>query len=229
MKNKIGFKTIDVGGFKGAIVGMRAPLKSYHKADSSYQQFWKKDESGVFKDSIKYVIGENDYSLAKKLIKAGPEHRKFLRGITATVEVTQSRSFLQEMDTYSTRLYANSESTMHTLGKDEISLDNFDYPIGINKKADSAFSKYIKELKAVQKQMNNLEKGSDEREFYHQLLKAMLPESWIQTRYYCFNYETLRNMYKQRKNHRLPAWRVDFCNWVETLPYSEFITDNFDK
>lgn len=229
MGNKTGFKTIDVGGFKGAIVSMRAPLKSYHRADSSYQQFWKKDENGVFKDSIQYVIGENDYDLAKRLIKAGPEHRKFLRGITVTVEVKQTRGFLQEMDTYSTRLYANSESTMHTLGKDEISIESFDYPEGINKNADVSFSKYLEELNAVQEQMNSWEKGSEERKLYHQLLKAMLPESWIQTRYYCFNYETLRSMYKQRKNHRLSVWRIDFCNWVESLPYSEFITDKFDN
>lgn len=229
MENRTGFKTVDIGGFKGAIVGMRAPLKSYHKADSSYQQFWKKDENGVFKDSVQYVIGKNDYDLAKRLIKAGPEHRKFLRGIIVTVEVKQSRGFLQEMDTYSTRLYANSESTMHTLGKDDISLDNFDYPSGINKEADVAFSRYLEELKAIQEQMNSWEKGSEERELYHQLLKAMLPESWIQTRYYCFSYETLRSMYKQRNNHRLPAWRIDFCNWIKTLPYSEFITDEFDN
>lgn len=236
MENKTGFKTVDIGGFKGAIVSMRAPLKSYHKADSSYQQFWKKDENGVFKDSIQYVIGKNDYDLAKRLIKAGPEHRKFLRGIIVTVEVKQTRGFLQEMDTYSTRLYANSESTMHTLGKDEISLDNFDYPYGKDKESDEAFDAYLVALKRVQSLMNeykNSNVGTKEynlelSEIYHQRLKAMLPESWIQTRYYCFSYETLRSMYKQRKNHRLPAWRIDFCNWIKTLPYSEFITGEFN-
>lgn len=211
------FETLKVEGFEPAIYGMRLPLKSHSKSDSYY------DENNNF------IIGPNDYNLLKKLWKAGPEHRKAIRQIQVWVNVSAARFFFQEWDTYKIGTTANSSSTMHTLLKEDFSYDQFEWPScsGSDWDIEAAFKDYIDILKTVRDRAN--ESSGEEKEHYHQILKAMLPESFIQKRTVNLNYETLATMYRQRKNHRLPQWNTTFVSWIKTLPYNELITGKFNE
>lgn len=210
------FQTLDIQGFMPALHGMRHPLKSYGSADSGYSGF-----------SSEVKIGPNDYDLAKRLCKAGsPEHAKFLRQIVVWVDITAPRFWWSEFDTYKIGTTANSQSTMHRLMRDGIKEEDFCFIFGEDEIANQAMRNYIKEINDLINLYNSLESG-DIKEQYFEKIKAMLPEGYMQTRTISLNYEVLRNMYRQRKNHRLSEWHTDFVNWVHTLPYSEFITDEW--
>lgn len=211
------FKTLEVAGIAAAMKGMRNPLKSYDKADTKVDNF------------TDCVIGPNDYDLARRLWKGGTEHRKYLRQIYVCVDIWAPRFWWSEFDTYKIGTTANSESTMHTLLKEDFGLEQFELPIFEEKDwiAKSGFEAYIHILKHIRDKANICE-DRKEKEHYHQILKAMLPESFIQKRTVSLNYETLSTMYRQRKNHRLPQWNTDFVSWINTLPYSELITGEFN-
>lgn len=210
------FKTLSICGFDPALKGMRLPLKSHHKADSYY------DENDMF------VIGPNDYDLMKRLWKGGTEHRKFLRQISVWVEINAPRYWWSEWDTYRIGTSANSESTMHTLLKEDLDYSEFEWPLfeGSDWDIEAEFKNYINLLKTVRDRANECT-GTD-KERMQQMLKGMLPESFLQKRMVCLNYEVLATMYRQRKKHRLPQWREGFTSWVKTLPYHEFITGDFN-
>ncbi len=213
------FNTLDVQGFDSALWGMRNPLKSYDKIDSKWVL-----ENG----DEHFVIGPNDYKLAKSLWKGGTEHRKWMRQVIVWVDITAPRYFWSEWDTYRIGTSANSESTMHTILKEEFNASEFEWPNFDNGDWDimAAFNDYIDVIKTVRDRANEVH--GEKREYYQQMLKAMLPESFLQKRTICLNYEVLATMYRQRKNHRLPQWRESFVSWVKTLPYNEFITGDFD-
>lgn len=204
------FKTLKVEGFEPALYGMRLPLKSHIRADSYY-------EKGNF------IIGPNDYDLAKRLWLAGTEHRKFIRQIQVWVSISAPRFFFQEWDTYRVGTSANSESTMHKLLSETFSEDSFDLPKFEEDEEyyEQEFQHYLSVLKKYKDSVNS--KTGAAKELGHQNLKKMLPESFIQTRCVNLNYEVLATMYRQRKNHRLPLWKEDFVSWIHTLPYPEFI------
>ena len=215
------FKTLDIAGAEPAIQGMRNPLQSHDKSDSHVTDGY-------------FIIGDKDYDLAKRLILAGPEHRKFLRQIVVWVNISAPRFWWSEFDTYKIGTSANSESTMHTLLKKPITRDMFE--IDFNEDdlkmfedfdPEIGFDGYLYLLEEIRQFA--LSMPLDEKKYCHKLLKQMLPESFIQTRTVCLNYEVLSNMYQQRKNHKLPQWREDFVSWIKTLPHSEFITKEFDK
>lgn len=210
------FQTLCVCGFEPALRGMRLPLKSHEKADSYYE------EDGNF------VIGPNDYKLMKSLWKGGTEHRKYLRQIQVWVEIEFPRYVWAEWDTYKIGTSANSESTMHTILKESFNQSQFEWPQfnGSDKVIENIFTEYINSIKLIRDYANKTE--GEDKEHYQQILKAMLPESFLQKRTICLNYEVLATMYRQRKNHRLPQWSKDFVSWVNTLPYNEFITGNFN-
>lgn len=212
------FQTLDVQGFDSALRGMRNPLKSYDKADSE----WVSDYSGEH-----FYIGPNDYKLAKALWKGGTEHRKWMRQVIVWVEIIAPRYFWSEWDTYKIGTSANSESTMHTLLKENFNEENFEW-LFFNGDWDleAEFRNYLELLKTVRDRAS--EASGKEKEHLQQVLKAMLPESFLQKRTVCLNYEVLATMYRQRKDHRLPQWREDFTNWIKTLPHNEFITGDFD-
>ena len=213
------FNTLDVQGFDSALRGMRNPLKSYDKADSE----WTLDYGGEH-----FAIGPNDYKLAKGLWKGGTEHRKWMRQVIVWVEITAPRYWWSEFDTYKIGTSANSESTMHTILKEPFNQSQFEWPKFDNGDWDimAAFNDYIDVIKTARDRAGEV--YGEKKEYYQQMLKAMLPESFLQKRTICLNYEVLATMYRQRKNHRLPQWRESFTSWVKTLPYSEFITGNFD-
>ncbi len=213
------FNTLDVQGFDSALRGMRNPLKSYDKADSK----WVSDYSGEH-----FVIGPNDYKLAKNLCKGGTEHRKWMRQVIVWVEITAPRYWWSEFDTYKIGTSANSESTMHTILKENFNASEFEWPQFNNGDWDimAAFNDYIDTIKVVRDRAN--EATSEKREYYQRILKGMLPESFLQKRTICLNYEVLATMYRQRKNHRLPQWSKEFVSWINTLPYNEFIKGDFN-
>lgn len=208
------FKTLEVCGMEQAIAGMRNPLKSYAKADS---------ENGY--DG--FCLGEGDRNLAIRLWKAGTEHRKWMRMVQVWVDIEAPRYFWSEFDTYKIGTTANSESTMHKLKDERLDCSCVEFDWGVSKIADLAMMHTLSSLQDIQRMMN--EAKTTDKDKYHRLMKALLPEGFIQKRTINVNYETLAKMYSQRKNHRLPQWSKDFVNWVETLPYSEFITGKFDK
>lgn len=210
------FQTTEIAGVASAIAGMRHPLKSYDKADSGY------DEDHVFH------IGNNDYDLAKRLCQAGsPEHAKFLRQIGVWAHITAPRFWWTEFDTYKIGTVANSQSTMHRLLKDGISPEEIDFPWGANPSADVILNHLISDINSLISAYKDVE--DEYKDQFFAMIKALLPEGYMQTRMVSLNYQVLRTMYNQRKNHRLPHWNTDFVNWVHTLPMSEWITGDFQE
>lgn len=198
-------ETLEVAGFYPAIRGMRNPFNSHSKMDS-YSV-----EPDLFGET--FVLGENDKQLAKKLIKGGSEHRKFLRQIKVFANVTMPRYVWQELDTYKFGT-KNSESTIHTLFKDEITKDDFYFGDMYNGVYSRVVDTVIQELNYLRQMYEN------EKDYkYVVAMKRLLPESFIQMRTWDTNYEELMRMYHQRKHHRLKdEWGV-MLEWMESLPY----------
>ena len=181
------------------------------------------------------AIGPKDLNLAQRMIKAGSSDRKFLRQIMVSVDITAPLYWWKEFDTYKIGTTANSTSTMHKLSSTPITIDCFetddmknviiednDDPTFIVS-SEYAFNTYIKWLEELRQRYNE----TKDQDFWKELIR-LLPESWLQTRTVTLNYEILKNMYTQRRHHRLIEWH-DFCDWIKTLPYSyELITFNID-
>lgn len=209
---KMEFTQTEVWGFRGALRGMRNPLNSWEKADSTF-------------DDGKCVIGPNDMKLAQALIKGGNEHSKFLRMIHVQVDADMPRYWWQEADCYKFGS-KNSCSTMHKLlnNKEPITVDLF---IDTCVQSDDIDALYFQ---ALQQTVDTLEKcrsvyrdTSDVNKKNHLLTmaKRLLPEGFMQKRTWDTNYQELRTMYFQRRNHRLEEeWCDTFCKWVESLPYA---------
>lgn len=197
----IKFDNIEVSGFKAAIRGMRNPLNSWDKIDSDF----KTD-----------TLGENDYKLAMKLVKAGMDHRKFMRMINVTVDIIAPLYWWKEFDTYKVGTVSNSCSTMHTIHKKEFTFDDFSH------EHLDACSLKVLDYTIVELNVN---RGSyletKDKKWWWQMIQ-LLPSSYNQKRTIQLNYEVLANIYKSRKNHKLDEWQ-DFCIWIKSLPYSEFI------
>jgi hypothetical protein len=214
------FENTQVMNFEGALRGMRNPLESWAKSDSHIVI--------DFEDGVYYSIGPNDMDLAKRLIAGGGEHRKFMRQIFVSVDITAPLYWWKEFDTYKVGTTANSTSTMHKLASTPITLDCFetddyqDHLSALNERALSTFigEELIPYLEALrQKYLETKDKR------YWKELVRWLPNGWLQTRTVTMNYENLRNMYHQRDHHKLTEWH-SFCDWVKTLPYAqEFIID----
>ena len=201
------FENTSVYNIYNAIIGARNPMNSWNKSDSVFNGFNGKIENTV--------IGKNDLDLMQKLIKAGSEHRKFMRQIFVSVDITAPLYWWKEFDTYKVGTVANSTSTMHKLASTPITIDCFemdDY-CGF---FEIQWKNLIGLLEQCRKEYN---KTKDKR--YWKELIRLLPESWLQTRTVTMNYENLLNMYHQRKSHKLTEWSKSFCDWVKTLPYAE--------
>lgn len=202
------FENTEVWGFKHAFHGMRNPMDSWTKGDSS------------FDDRI--IIGENDKRLAQTLIKSGNEHCKFMRMIHVAVDVTMPRYWWSEADTYHFGT-KNSCSTMHKL------LNN-NNPITINmfigcEEDKEWWDNTVSKLESMRQEYKKIQKTTKDADDMNRLLvraKRMLPEGFEQMRTWDTNYAELRNMYFQRKNHRLvEEWVDTFCKWVESLPCAD--------
>lgn len=193
---------VNVMNFENAIRGARNPLNSWNRMDSYY------DENGNF------VLGENDLSLATRLRNAGTaDHRKYLRQIFVSVDILAPMYWWKEYDTYKVATVANSTSTMHKIHSKPFELDDFSHEHLGNVELE-LFKTYVHSLETIRLQYID----TKDRELWYVLIQ-MLPSSYNQLRTCTFNYETLINMYKSRKNHKLDEWK-EFCKWVETLPYA---------
>lgn len=215
------FENTEVWGFEHSLRGMRNPLNSHIKSDSYY-------------DNDNYVIGENDFGLAQRLIKAGNEHRKFMRQIFVSVDITAPLYWWKEFDTYKVGTTVNSTSTMHKLATTPITLECFeidDYDDTLvttlsdgDEENPGNWTMYSsEEPKSIIDWLESLRLAyleTKDKRYWKELIR-WLPESWLQTRTVTMNYENVRNMYFQRKNHKLTEWSESFIKWVESLPYAK--------
>ena len=227
------FNKTEVFNFDGALRGMRNPLESWNKSDSFPLTYDGKNANRYNGQVVGYYIGENDLKLAQKLILAGSEHAKFLRQIFVTVDITAPLYWYKEFDTYKIGTVANSTSTMHKLATTPITLDCFevgDYEEGLGNYFDAACNVegrdggfLAEDVQFIIDLLENLRQTyieTNDKRYWKELIR-WLPESWLQTRTITMNYSNLRNMYFQRKNHKLTEWSDAFIKWVETLPYAK--------
>ena len=208
----------EVVGWEAAIRGMRNPHNSWDKSDSEYLR----QEDGHIIAS-RYEVGPNDHDLMMRLVKAGTDHRKFMRMIVVYADVTAPLYWWKEFDTYKVGTVANSESTMHTISKRDLTLDDFSHDhIYDDMTTEPSALKALTFVIDTINQYRRLYKVSGAKGDWWQIIQ-LLPSSFNQKRTVQLNYEVLSNIYHARKNHKLTEWR-EFCRWIETLPYSELIT-----
>lgn len=226
----IKIENVDVSGWEAAIRGMRNPMNSWDKSDSGYcNRDLLRDCTTCVRRSTDYSackaegfeVGSNDLSLMKRLANAGTDHRKFLRMINVTMDITAPLYWWKEFDTYKVGTVANSCSTMHKIAAKEFTLEDFSCEFLL---ADEPIpSRDYSALGMMDATIYNLNRFRDlylqtkDKKYWWQLIQ-LLPSSYNQRRTVMLNYEVLANIYKSRKNHKLDEWR-DFCSWVETLPY----------
>ena len=174
------------------------------------------------------VIGPNDMDLARRLIAGGTEHRKFLRQIFVSVDITAPLYWWKEFDTYKVGTTANSTSTMHKLASTPITLecfetDDFDDDFEISEHyhfSDFVNIELINTLENLRQKYNE----TKDKRYWKELIR-WLPNGWLQTRTVTMNYENLRSMYHQREHHKLTEWHA-FCDWVKSLPYASELIIN---
>ena len=204
----IKIENIDGYGFETAIRGARNPMNSWDRMDSCYN-------NGEFE------IGENDYKLLKNLTIAGPEHRKWNRMVTVTMDITAPFYWWKEYDTYKVGTVANSYSTMHKIHAKEFTVDDFSYEHLLEPSY-----KCLCETIVLLNDARDIFNETKDKKYWWQMIQ-LLPTSYNQKRTVHINYEVLGSMYHQRRHHKLDEW-VEFCNTIKTLPYSEFITREFE-
>ena len=211
----------EVFGWEAAIRGMRNPLESWDKSDSEFCILGSSDYEGSI--AVDYdcewttYIGPNDQDLMKRLRKAGTDHRKFMRMIVVYVDICAPIYWVAELDTYKVATVRNSCSFMHKGTSKEFTKDMFSWH-GLDE-TDPEYVDFV--LKKMNELRDKYVETKDNVVF--QQLRDICPQGQnIRFTYMC-NYETLANIYKSRKDHRLWEWR-DFCDWIRDLPYSELIT-----
>ena len=221
----------EVLGWEHAIRGMRNPMNSWEKSDShscgtcgDCDICIDYDNCPYGYDYLKTIIGPNDLDLMTRLRNAGADHRKFMRMITVYVDITAPLYWWKEFDTYKVGTVANSCSTMHKIHAKEFTLDDFScehlYP-EVREVFENTIIKYLNEAR---KTYNFLSDTTSKKDAWWQMIQ-LLPTSYNQKRTVMLNYEVLANIYKSRRNHKLDEWHT-FCDWIESLPYSELITGN---
>ena len=224
------FENTDVWGFEHAIRGMRNPMNSWDKSDSGYAiiDFEKHDNEvkAVF-DKDKFGMGPKDINLMQKLIKGGPEHRKFMRQIMVSVDITAPMFWWSEFDTYKIGTTANSTSKMHKLASKPITIEDFemdDY-VGVKVFDNESYNPddYSDEIWDyiidVCETLRQRYVETKDWKYWKELIR-FLPESYLQTRTVTMNYENLYSIVRQRKGHKLTEWK-QFIDWVRTLLYAD--------
>lgn len=243
----IKFEHTEVVGWEHAIRGMRNPMNSWEKSDSWFldSQDGLYNIIGDLNDSVpdhieNEYIGPNDLSLMKRLRNAGTDHRKFMRMITVYVDITAPLYWWKEFDTYKVGTVANSCSTMHKIAAKRFERDDFSHE-HLMDGGNYILNSTIDMLNEYRAQYLD----SKDKKYWWQIIQ-LLPSSYNQKRTVMLNYEVLANIYKSRQNHRLDEWceheemvyknymddveresiegQFSFCDWIESLPYSELIT-----
>lgn len=222
----------EVIGWEASIRGMRNPMNSWEKSDSRFDSY---DDCGDcahcnlrFDECPAQQIGHDDLDLMTRLRNAGTDHRKFMRMISVYLDITAPLYWWKEFDTYKVGTVANSCSTMHKIHAKKFTIDDFScehlFDFCPNSDTDSMTvlrytigwlnccrEKYLK---------------TKDKEDWWQMIQ-LLPSSYNQRRTVMLNYEVLANIYKSRRNHKLDEWHT-FCDWIESLPYSELIIGKTD-
>ena len=202
----IKIENTSVSGFEAAIRGMRNPLNSWAKSDSKYNC-----------NLEIYEIGREDLRLMKNLVKAGTDHSKFMRMINVSCDIVAPSYYIREQDTYKIGTVRNSCSTMHRIHSKEFTLDDFSH--------EHLYPENLEILKATIAALNAARAKyleTKDKEDWWQLIQ-LLPQTYNYRYTWQANYAVLRNIYHARKNHKLSEWH-QFCEWIESLPYSELIT-----
>jgi hypothetical protein len=214
-----------------AIRGMRNPMDSWDKSDSKFEKCHNYNKCGgcpgdtdfAICEMMKnegYILGENDLKLAQSLAHFGSDHRKFLRQIMVSVDITAPFYWWKEFDTYKVGTVANSCSTMHTIHKKKFALDDFS--------CENLEDVWLDALKETIRLLNYAREGyiaaSQEekplippKDYWWQMIQ-LLPSSYNQKRTVTLNYEVLLKQYHARKNHNLDEWHT-YCDWIKSLPY----------
>lgn len=192
-----------VMNLENAIRGARNPMNSWGRMDSGYNE------------NHEYILGPNDLDLAKRLRKAGNDHRKFIRQIFVSVDITAPMYWWKEYDTYKVATVANSTSTMHRIHSKPFSIEDFSHD-HLTEDGLAFMEVIVNKLEEVR--LRYLDQGKKKEDWYD--LIQLLPSSYNQMRTCTFNYETLINIYYARRNHKLVEWHT-FCQWISTLPYGK--------
>ena len=190
----------NVMNLENALRGARNPMNSWQRMDSGY------DGEGD------YCLGPNDLGLAVRLRRAGSDHRKFMRQIFVSVDITAPLYWWKEYDTYKVATVANSTSTMHRIHAKPFELDDFSH--------DHLTDRGLRILEGIVKELEEIRLryvADGRKEDWYDLIQ-LLPSSYEQLRTCTLNYETLVNIYYARKDHKLEEWH-EFCRWIENLPY----------
>lgn len=242
----------EVMGWEHAIRGMRNPKNSWEKSDSGVCATHGPAHCAdcVYTDchaddveiGTKYILGGNDLTLMTTLRNAGTDHRKFMRMITVYLDITAPLYWWKEFDTYKVGTVANSCSTMHKIADKEFTLDDFSYEhlncepyhrdwiesATVDEDITSPHKVWMTPLDILRCTIEMLNayresylETKDKQDWWQMI--QLLPSSYNQKRTVMLNYEVLANMYKSRRNHKLDEWHT-FCEWIESLPYSELIT-----
>ena len=218
--------------WRAVVMGARNPMNSWEKSDSGRgcsvdfvdrmcvdcDRFDNEYEHGFCRHD-KYVIGPNDLDLMKRLVKAGTDHRKFMRMIIVYVDITAPLYWWKEFDTYKVGTVVNSCSTMHKIADKEFTLEDFSTEHLYSDELD-----FFKELVDRLNGVRELYLESKKKEDWWQMIQ-FLPSSYNQKRTVMMNYEVLANIYKSRRAHRLDEWSIGFVNFIKSLPYCELITE----
>lgn len=208
----IKIENTEVVGFEPAVRGMRNPKNSWHKSDSYFEDL-------IDVNSKAYSIGDADHKLMMKLSSGGPVHAKYRRMIVVYVDVTAPLYWWKEFDTYKVGTVSNSCSTMHKIQSKQFTLEDFstEHLSGI----------YLRTLKDTIDALETarLKFIETEDKYYWWQMIQLLPSSYNQKRTIMLSYEVLSNIYKWRRHHKMDKGHWDvFCDWIESLPYSEIIT-----
>lgn len=194
-----------VMNLENAMRGARNPLNSWNRMDSYYDE------------NHQYILGPNDLDLAVRLRRAGSDHRKFLRQVMVSVDVTAPLYWWKEYDTYKVGTVANSTSTMHKIHSKPFSREDFSTD-QMTQPTLQFMDSVIQKLEEIR--LRYLEEGKKKADWYDMI--QLLPSSYNQMRTCSLNYETLIHIYYARKDHKLAEWHV-FCDWIRSLPYGEVL------
>ena len=208
----------EVIGWEAAIRGMRNPMNSWERSDTAFYSY---PEEGV-----QHRIGPNDLDLMTRLRNAGTDHRKFMRMITVYLDITAPLYWWKEFDTYKVGTVANSCSTMHKIQAKRFEREDF----SIEHLENCGEQHWMVCMDNIISALNVAREKyleTKDKKYWWQMIQ-LLPTSYNQKRTVLLNYEVLANMYKSRKNHKLDEWHT-FCDWIESLPYSELITGKTDN
>ena len=206
----ITIENIETCGWEPALRGMRNPKDSWDRADS---RFW---QNAFHQEEPE--LGTNDLDLATRLALAGPVHAKYRRMIKVYCDITAPLYWWKEFDTYKVGTVANSCSTMHTIHRRDLTLDDFAHD-RLTECNRNLLELVIKNINEARREFVEAATAADAKEAWWQMIQ-LLPSSFLQRRTVEMNYEVLSNMYSFRKNHKQDEWR-EFCRWIETLPYAK--------